>query len=789
MRRFKTFAQEIHRRSIWQVLTVYLVGSWIGYQVVLSLSHGLGLPDWVPGLAVVLFIIGLPIVLATAFIQEGGPVKGGRVASDDNRLEGLEHAVPTAEAGGARVPADHAPAPAQASEPAPAAARLFTWNKAITGGVLGFALLGLGATGFMGMRTLGVGPAATLISSGVVEARDPIVLADFGNATTDDRLGEIVTAALRIDLLSSPVIELVSDGRVRETLALMRRSAADPLDGDLALEIAAREGFKAVIVGEVGAVGTGYVLTARVVSAGTRETLAGFRETAATDADLLPAIDRLSGAIRAKVGESLRSTRASQPLDQVTTSSLEALRTYSRASRIADREGGILRAVGLLEEAVALDPGFAMAHRKIGVLLSNLGVERHRMVEAITRAYEHRDRLSQRERGHAVALFHSSVTGDHLARVSAYQDLLERYPDDILARNNLAMSYNWAGDHRAAEATLQPLREAGTLGPTQYTNLLWAVWGQERYEEARSLLDDFERSYPDSFAPLYVRINADAAEGRWSDAEAGVATMHARFSTNPTALARALMDASSLAAAQGRVEAATESLEQLAALSESLGLPSAAALSLAMAAMLEAEVGRDPGKVALRIQRLLERHSMDSLDPLDRPYLMIARAWLAVDETDRAAAVLREYEGVVPEGLRGSDRETARLLNGVLASQRGRSAEAIAALEAAQPALECGVCGLPELASAHERAGDTEAAIAIYTRYLETADIRRLEVDQAALGFVLQRLAELHDGRGDVASATDYYSRFVALWEHADPELQPRVEAARRSLARLLGPG
>lgn len=70
---------------------------------------------------------------------------------------------------------------------------------------------------------------------------------------------------------------------------------------------------------------------------------------------------------------------------------------YSRAIRIADREAELLRAIALLEDAVARDPGFAMAHRKIGVFLSNLGVERQRMVEAVTRAYEHRDRLNERE--------------------------------------------------------------------------------------------------------------------------------------------------------------------------------------------------------------------------------------------------------------------------------------------------------------------------------------------------------------------------------------------------------
>jgi eukaryotic-like serine/threonine-protein kinase len=780
MQRFKNVAHEIHRRSIWQVLTIYLVGSWIGYQVVLSLAHGLGLPDWVPGLAVVLFVIGLPIVLATAFIQEGGPGKltRGDSAAED-RLEGLETTAPAP----VGVDGNHEP-PILAAAPA---MRLFTWNKAITAGVLAFALLGLGATGFMGMRTLGIGPAATLMSKGVMEARDPIVLADFGNTTAEDRLGEAVTDALRIDLLSSPVIELVSDGRVRETLERMRRSAADPLDADLALEVAAREGYKAVIVGEVGSVGSGYVLTARVLSASSQEPLAGFRETAASSEELLPAIDRLSGAIRAKVGESLRSTRAGQPLDRVTTSSLEALRTYSRAVRVADREGELLRAVDLLEEAVALDPGFAMAHRKIGVVLSNLGVERHRMVEATTRAYEHRDRLNQRERGHAIAYYHSSVTGDLHAAISAYENVLDRYPDDSVARNNLALAYNNLGDHRAAEATLRPMHGTGGFGPTHFYNFAGALWNQERYGEARQVLDEFERAYPESYAPLFARFYAAAAEWDWTAAEAHVAAIQGRFSTSPTGTARGLVDASVLALVQGQVAAAAQSLERLADLTGSLGLPSAAALSLALAAVAEAEVSGDPVATQTRIDHLLERYPLESLEPLDRPYLLMARAWLAVDRPDQAEVTLGAYEAAVPEGVRGSERAEHMLLEGMLASERGRHGEAIPALEAASKALDCGVCGLDQLGRAHERAGDTDAALSVYTRYMETPDVRRIEADHTALAFVLQRLAQLHDERGDAAEAAEYYGRFIALWERADPELQPRVESARRRLAQLAG--
>ena len=71
MSRLKRLIHEIHRRSLWQVLGIYLVGSWIAFQGVEALVSGLGLPEWVPGFAVVLLVIGLPIVMATAFVQEG----------------------------------------------------------------------------------------------------------------------------------------------------------------------------------------------------------------------------------------------------------------------------------------------------------------------------------------------------------------------------------------------------------------------------------------------------------------------------------------------------------------------------------------------------------------------------------------------------------------------------------------------------------------------------------------------------------------------------------------------
>ena len=134
----------------------------------------------------------------------------------------------------------------------------------------------------------------------------------------------------------------------------------------MAREVAQRANARAVVTGEVHALGGGYVLTASVVDAASAQALAQVRETAASAAELIPAVNRLSKALRQKIGESLRSIRASQPLEQVSTGSLDALRLYSAANK-AFETGQFEGAKELLMQAIAADSGFAMAWRKLAV--------------------------------------------------------------------------------------------------------------------------------------------------------------------------------------------------------------------------------------------------------------------------------------------------------------------------------------------------------------------------------------------------------------------------------------
>src|SRR6266571_1891302 len=351
--------------------------------VVYFLMNQLGLPGWVMPGAIGLLVAGLPIMVVTGLIE---------------RRRALARTT------------GHMTTP-------------------VAGGVAAFAALGLGAAGYSAMRLLGIGPVGTLVASGVLEKRDRLVLADFENRTTDSTLGLSLTEALRVDLAQSPVVRLLDGAAVGKALGRMGRKSGTALDVALARGLAQREGAKAVVRGEIDPVGRSYVLSADLLSAADGTVLVTLRENARDNGAIIEAVDRLSGRLRERIGESLRTIRASEPLEQVTTGSLEALRKYTEGVRAEDG-GDVESAISLLTEATALDTGFAMAYRKLAVVLSNSGASREQVVAATRKAFEHRDRLPEVERYLAIAYFHSDVDYDPSRVMSAYRSVLERDPEN-----------------------------------------------------------------------------------------------------------------------------------------------------------------------------------------------------------------------------------------------------------------------------------------------------------------------------------------------------------------------
>ena len=722
--------------------------------VVYLLVHQLGLPYWVFYGAIVLLLLGLPIMLVTGHLERRRALAraSGRMVFTPNA--GLH--------------------------------RWFTWQKAIQGGVLAFASLGVVAVIYTAMRLFGIGPVGTLVASGRLNEKDQLVVADFENRNADSSLAGSITEAFRIDLGQSPVVRILSTAQTGDALKRMQRDATTPITSALAREIATREGAKAVVAGEISALGKGYVLSARILSAADGSELVALRETAADDAGIVAALDKLSGRIRERIGESLKSIRGGQPLDQVTTGSLEALRLYSEAAQLSD-QGSHEQAIPMLERAIALDSGFAMAWRKLAVALGNARASEERVVAATTRAYQHRDRLPEVERQLTTAYYYGTVEVDPAKMDAAYRRVLAISPDNPVAVNNLALLLTQLGRAAEAESLVAPAAQAAEAPGNIDLQLLSAQVGQGHDDDARHTLDVMYRRAPTLPIYLWGRAFAlqtmgdyDGAERAWLDL--GLNTRDASFQT--------MMHGgrASLAQTRGKLAEAERQTRLGIGVSERRGLPGSA-LGDAADLALQYVLFRGDSAGGLRIvETALQRHPLDSMPALDRPGAELALVYAVAGQRARARQLLAAYEAQVPEGIRRGRWAWYRA-RGWVALAEGHATEAVAAFAKGRNALSCPDCGAWEEGVAFERASLPDSAIAAYRRAVGRGTVWKPFGDAWGLAPSLKRLGELYEERGNKAHAIEHYSRFLELWKDADPVLQPTVREVRGRLARLAGEG
>ena len=311
--RLGSWIKELHRRFVWQVLGGYAVVAWIILQLVETLEGLIGLPLWFGPATLVVVLLGFPVFLVTALTQGGSKKEAAYRSQFRDSADGGDEYLSSWRSLGSHPIRD-------------GLRRVFTWRNAVAGGAVMAILLGIGTAGYSGLRSLGIGPFASLVAKGVLESNENLILSDFVDRTSDGTLGETVTALFRIDLSQSSFVRVLTRTELSQALVRMERDPTAPMTQELAMELAQREGIKAVVSGEVLPLGQGAVVSLRLVAAGSGETLVGLRETARTVDAVPDAVDRLSAQLRERIGESLRSIRADPPLEEVTTGSLEALR-------------------------------------------------------------------------------------------------------------------------------------------------------------------------------------------------------------------------------------------------------------------------------------------------------------------------------------------------------------------------------------------------------------------------------------------------------------------------------
>jgi tetratricopeptide (TPR) repeat protein len=744
--------QAIRRGHPLRVTLLFAAASAVVLASVSFLMYRLGLPDWVLIAAGLLLLIGLPIMVLTGLHERR------RAVARTTRVV---------------TPTELGPS------------RWFTWRRAILGGALGFGGLAVVAGAYTATRVLGIGPVATLVASGALQTRDAILLADFENRAGDSTLGVAVTEALRVDLSQSPTIRLLDPSAVGDALQRMQRTERAGLPLRVSREVAERLGGKAVVAGQIDRVAGSYVLSASVVAADDGRILTAVRETARDSAGLLRSVDRLSSKLRERIGESLVTIRSTPPLEQATTGSLTALRKYSEAMRLSDA-GRQEEAIPLLEDAIALDSGFAMAHRKVAVIIFNIGGSAERAVAAATQAYAHRDRLTQVERDLATAQYHSVVEFNPAIIASAYRSVIAADPVNTIALNNLALVL--IRDRRWAEAeslSLRAVKAGGSRGAFYYDNLLDAQLAQGHLVDARKTVEQEEAAAGRRPVTFFHRASVAANEGDFAAAEELIRQLQERERSSLAWQSQTNLMLASLRERSGKLSEAARHIRERMAVNEARGLPQDYVTDAANLADLELRYRSRPAQAIATVEAALEKYPIDSIRPLDRPLLRLAEVYANAGRVEQARRLMRRFETEVPEGMRRG-MWWRHWTEGFIARAEGRKADALAAFRALyDEGGACHICGLHEMAVAYDSLGQPDSAIAVYERAISTPAVARIFVDGFTLAPSLKRLGELYEAKGDRQKAADYYGRFVELWKDADAELQPGVREVRRRLARL----
>ena len=666
------------------------------------------------------------------------------------------------------------------------------WGRIGGNRVYALAAFTLLVAAFIVLWAAGVGPFATLLKAGKLGPNELVLVADFETSRPDSALSRPLAQMMRSGLSQSRVIEVVPLSRVASALERMARAPDSWIDLLLAREIARREGIKAVVGGTLTPLpgGGAYLLSTRLILASTGDELASFQATADGAKDLVAAMDSLSRQLRERIGESLKSVRADPPLAEVTTTSLDALKKYTEAVQ-AHAGLDYPRAIALLDEAIARDSNFAMAYRQMVASMDEVGGRYSVRLMMMERAYRLRDRLPEPERLETIALYYSRVLADLAKARATYEEFLSKYPRAPGA-TDYAWFYLWSSREFArAESVFAARIAADTSVPYAYLAIVDAQIAQGKLADARRSVERLARRFPNQ--ALSRRSELQYALGHVDSAES-IMRNGASSGSHPNPRPYAQNMLKTYALLRGQIANARLHLAEARTLTTSAGGQLLSLQDTMTLAQIQLVFFNRREVAARMLDRALRETPRDSiLEPYfgPQPYLRAASLYASAERPDKARHALALYDRDVKDtAQRRRDERNRQLATAYIDLAEGRASEAAAEFRRADrlydwPDIVCAVCIDPEVGRAFDRAGMPDSAVAVFEHFVNAPSMRREPTDAWNLHWILRRLGELHESRGDSAAAAKYYRRFVTLWKDADPDLQPAVEDVRRRLSRL----
>jgi eukaryotic-like serine/threonine-protein kinase len=644
----------------------------------------------------------------------------------------------------------------------------------------------------------GAAAMATLVLAGILIARytavppsklDRILVADFHNHTRDSLMAGAVTEAMRTDLSQSRRMRVMSRTQVQAVLAQMRQPGGEITSEPIILEVAERYGVKAFVTGDVAAIGSGFTVSAELIAVNTGETLLSIREDASDSTRLLEVVDKVSDRLRRGIGESLWAVRSSPPLEQVTTSSLQALRLYSQAIRVGDQEGDTHRAVEILRQAVGLDTAFAMAYRKLGVYLRDMGAHAA-SDDALARAFRNRSRLPELERFNTAGSYYASIALPDSA-IATFRTLLALYPTDMRALNNLASVYMDLREYARAESLYHRAIQSDSSVGLLFNHLATVQLNGGRYADAERTLGERARRFPRQQDDAMIEVALQMQRGEFDSAQLGTQRLLAEAGSDAASRLEPLKMLGTFALIRGHLAKSDSEFDAVETMQSSVGSGGGYLEAAVALAFSDIWYRHERARGLARLDSAIARYPLATLPPLDRNYATLAYVYALGGRPSRARELLadvRENErvpGTTRGGLGLRDEGTYLRALGATELAEGKPAKAVVTLRKSVELYFCPTCTLPDLARAFELSGSPDSAIAIYQLYVTTP----WSEWQNALGefrvTAYERLGALNEARGDTAKAIAAYEQVAKLWSGADAELQPAVAVARERASTL----
>jgi tetratricopeptide (TPR) repeat protein len=563
-------------------------------------------------------------------------------------------------------------------------------------------------------------------------------------------------------LEQSPYLNIVPDQTIRKALQFMGRPADERVTGSVAREICEREQIKGMLSGSIAALGSQYVVALDATNCATGDSLAREQLTAATKEAVLPAVGKAASSLRGKLGESLASIQKfDTPVTEAKTSSLEALKAYAAADAMRNG-GGEAESIPLFKRAIELDPNFAMAHARLAAIYANL-LEEDQSVEEAKKAFDLRERVSERERYYIADHFYSAA-GDVEKDKENLELATKAYPNDPSAFENLALIYNF--DFGQYEKALSLSSEAMRLDPSApfgYLHTASAYMGLNRFEESRSVL---QREVDAKADNLFAHRNL--YELAFLAGDADEMQRQLQWAAGKPSEPLLLSDASLVAASRGQIQKARDLQQRSMQATDRVGFKETSAATQAAWAVVEAMVGNTAKARELAAASSSSARSRNNLLPA-------AVALAMTGDSSRAQTIVDELGRRFPDDTI-LHQVYVPYIRALTEMGKKDPAKAIEALEAAR-AYEVGVL---------------QSLFPIYLRgqaYLQAkrgadaaAEFQKI-VDHRGIAPAdpVHALAKLWLGRayvmsGDTAKAKAAYQDFFGLWKDADPDVPMLVE-------------